>query len=287
MDETEIPAPDGVAQTHGSEASQVITPPHDASPDRQAEGGERSRTVPYGALAEERARRKELQRELQEAATARGRLQDRLDALHAIAAQTGRPSHPAATDGSDAGTPAVEDAGAGPVMTPEVDGAFRTQVLQSVRSYAAERPDFMDAYVHARQARVAELTSLGYGPEEALAITFDNEREIINNAFAAGRNPAQVIYDFAIRRGYRPAGEAQLSAAPSQIPLAKPAGRARPMSEAEKIALAARGQSASKSLSAAGGAATGTLTLEALAGMSDEEFAEATKGDRWQRLLHG
>ena len=57
------------------------------------------------------------------------------------------------------------------------------------------------------------------------------------------------------------------------------------MSEAEKVALAARGQAASKSLSNAGGGSTGTLTLEALAGMSDDEFAEATKGDRWQKLL--
>ena len=59
------------------------------------------------------------------------------------------------------------------------------------------------------------------------------------------------------------------------------------MSEAERVALAARGQASSKSLSAAGGGATGTLTLEALAGMSDDEFGEATKGDRWQKLLKG
>lgn len=59
------------------------------------------------------------------------------------------------------------------------------------------------------------------------------------------------------------------------------------MSEAEKVALAARGQAASKSLSNAGGGSTGTLTLEALAGMSDDEFAEATRGERWQKLLKG
>jgi hypothetical protein len=64
-----------------------------------------------------------------------------------------------------------------------------------------------------------------------------------------------------------------------------PPGSAPAMSEAEKVALAARGQAASKSLSNAGGGSAGTLTLEALAGMSDEEFAEATKGDRWQKLL--
>jgi hypothetical protein len=59
------------------------------------------------------------------------------------------------------------------------------------------------------------------------------------------------------------------------------------MSEADKVALAARGQAASKSLSAVGGGPTGSLTLEVLAGMNDDEFAEATRGDRWQRLLRG
>src|SRR5688500_9209801 len=45
------------------------------------------RTVPYGALAEERARRKELQRELQGAVEAQQRLQGRLDVLHDLVQQ--------------------------------------------------------------------------------------------------------------------------------------------------------------------------------------------------------
>src|SRR5688572_24591836 len=47
------------------------------------------RTVPYGALAEERARRKELQRELQNAIESQQRLQGRLDLLHELAQQQG------------------------------------------------------------------------------------------------------------------------------------------------------------------------------------------------------
>jgi hypothetical protein len=167
------------------------------------------------------------------------------------------------------------------------DGAFRTRLLQSVRSYAAERPDFMDAYQHAREARVSELSALGYTAEEATAITFDNELELIRNAYAAGRNPAELIYQYAAHRGYQPGGSPELHAGLQpglrmQAPVASPVGG---MTEAEKVALAARGQAGAKSLSSAGGGAVGTLTLEALASLSEEEFAEATRGDRWQKLL--
>jgi hypothetical protein len=244
---------------------------------------ERQRTVPYGALAEERARRKELQRELQSAIDSQQRLQGRLDLLHELAQQQG------AAEVNTEPEVALEHADARhddlPAEAPLSDadsqaGAqFRTQVMHSVLDVMRERPDFLAAYQYARQARVSELCALGYAPQEALAITFDNEAEIIGNAFAAGHNPAQVIYDYAQRHGYRG------GPGPVQHGTRMPPGPAPAMSEAEKVALAARGQAASKSLSNAGGGSAGALTLEALAGMSDEEFAEATKGDRWQKLL--
>lgn len=249
---------------------------------------ERARTVPYGALAEERTRRKELQRELQESLDVRQRLQERLDALHQLAVQQAPATSDTESEPAQA-FPAADAAENASVVadSPDAigDDAFRTQVLQSVRSYARERPDFLAAYQHARNARIAELSMVGYAPEEALAITFDNELEVIRNAYATGRNPARVIYDYAVQRGYRagvPDGE---SSGGGQAPLQRPVTGA--MSEADKVALAARGQAGAKSLSSAGGGTAGTLTLDTLASLSDEEFAEATKGDRWQRLLRG
>ena len=282
MDDTEVLASDGMSHMQEGEPNQTVLPPKEVAPDKP-DAAERARTVPYGALAEERSRRKELQRELQESAGIRQRLQERLDALHTLAGQAAQ----AAPDMDEGTAPSIDGATTRATAGAEASSAFRTQVLQSVRHYAAERPDFMDAYQHARQARVEELTALGYGQDEAQAITFDNELEVINSAFAAGRNPAQVIYDFAVGRGYRPVGASERVAGTGQGPAVRPIGGAAPMTEAQKIALAARGQAAAKSLSAAGGGATGTLTLEALAGMSDEEFAEATRGERWQRLLRG
>jgi hypothetical protein len=155
--------------------------------------------------------------------------------------------------------------------------------MQSVRDVLRERPDFRAAYQHARQARVSELVALGYTPDEALGITFDNEVEIIQSAYRNGWNPAQVIYEYGQRRGY---GGGSPRAGSQFIQHDRGHRRSIP-TEAEKVALAARGQVASKSLSTAGGGSTSTLTLEALAGMSDDEFAEATRGDRWQKLLRG
>jgi hypothetical protein len=246
----------------------------------------RQQTVPYGALAEERGRRKELQRELQAVIESQQRLQGRLDLLHELAHKQGAAEPGASGEASPEhrDNPPHDDAPRElPLSDPEAqaESQFRTQLMHSVRDVMRDRPDFLAAYRHARQARVSELCTLGYSPQEALAITFDNEAEIISNAYASGHNPAQVIYDYAQRHGYRgrSAGGPEHRAAG----LAPRSGSA--MSEVEKVVLAARGQAASKSLSNAGGGSTGTLTLEALAGMSDEEFAEATKGDRWQKLL--
>lgn len=273
MDQTDVP-PTDPAPSLSIDVPQIAPSVIDDAPLPVDDTARGNRTVPYGALAEERGRRKELQRELQNTLEAQQKLQERLDLLQEVARQ----------QGGESGTePPVEKEAAPPVVeTPHEDSgaahttaAFRTQVMRSVQEFANSRPDFLPAYEHARQARVAELMSLGYAPEEALGITFDNEMEIIQHAYATGRNPAEVIYRYAAQRGFQGTSPTRSTAAPG------------PMSEAEKVALAARGQAASKSLSAAGGGSTGNLTLEALAGMSDEEFAEATKGDRWQRLLRG
>src|SRR5688572_21938537 len=275
----------------GSPPIPLESPENDLPPETAFGGEDRTsfrqqRTVPYGALAEERARRKELQRELQSAIESQQRLQGRLDLLHELAQQQGSVEAGAGGEASpEHGDDLQHNDASGespiPDLDPQAGAQFRTQLMHSVRDVMRERPDFLAAYQHARQARVSELCALGYAQEEALAITFDNEAEIIGNAYASGHNPAQLIYDYAQRHGYRGglAGRSVQRTA-DVAPRSAPA-----MSEAEKVALAARGQATSKSLSNAGGGSTGTLTLEALAGMSDEEFAEATKGDRWQKLL--
>lgn len=249
---------------------------------QEAAGSGRARMVPYGALAHERGRRRDLQRALEQALGSQQALRDQLDQMRSVERTGIAPAiHGTSPDNqpsADAGPPDI--AGEQPVTVDPAEDAYRTQILSAVRSFAAIRPDFQAAYAHARASRIGELMDLGYAREEALGITFDNEREVIASALASGSNPAQVIYEYALRRGYRSGPEAE---APGRgpSPAAAPAG----LSEAEKVALAARGQAGAKSLSSAGGAPPSNLSIEALASLGDEEFAEATKGEKWRKLL--
>ena len=110
--------------------------------------------------------------------------------------------------------------------------------------------DQQAAYRHARFHRVNELIDAGYGLDQAVAITNANEMEIRARAAEAGSDPMDAIYRYAVLNGY-------------QGGLMQPAGVSEPgvgSDEADR-------------------------RLTALVGLSDEAFAEATKGDRWQRLL--
>jgi hypothetical protein len=88
--------------------------------------------------------------------------------------------------------------------------------------------------------------------DQAIEITNANEGEIRTRAAAAGRDPMDVIHDYAARNGYR-----------RQVSQGGVGGR--------------------------GGTdhAGAVEPMAALATMSDEAFAEATKGDAWRRLMAG
>lgn len=116
--------------------------------------------------------------------------------------------------------------------------------------------DEQAAYRHARFHRVSELIDLGYSLDQALGITNANEAEIRAKAVAAGRDPMQPIYEYAVRNGYRPAPPERV------VKVRSSQGR-------HGTSMRGRDQS----------------VAEALAQMSDEAFAEATEGDRWQRLM--
>lgn len=127
------------------------------------------------------------------------------------------------------------------------------------RQRAAEElwVDQQAAYRHARLHRVGELIDAGYGLDQAVAVTNANEAEIRVRAAEAGSDPREAIYRYAVLNGYQ--GHR------SMPPIAVPQSRT-----AEEPGAASDDPS---------------HHLAALARLSDEAFAEATKGDRWQKLL--
>jgi len=81
------------------------------------------------------------------------------------------------------------------------------------------------------------------------------EGQLVGRALRAGKNPAQVVYEFAQHRGYKPNGEA------------------KPSEEGDKLERFKAGAEASKSLSGAGAKSEGTMTLERLAELADSDPA--------------
>ncbi len=119
------------------------------------------------------------------------------------------------------------------------------------RQQEAGLADMRNAYRHARMHRVGELVDVGYSLDQAIAITDANEAEIRERSQSAGRNPNAVIYEYAIRHGYRPRPASPENKGPAARAAKPPAVNA----------------------------------LERLASLPDDAFAEATRGDRWERLL--
>lgn len=134
--------------------------------------------------------------------------------------------------------------------------AARDIAAQEQRRVTQERwIDEQAACRHARFHRVAELMDVGYALDQAVAITNANEADIRARAAAAGRDPMEAIYRYAMLNGYR----------------GVPPERQRPTTHNRPAGTNVRGGHSS--------------TMEALAQLSDEAFEEATSGERWQRLM--
>jgi hypothetical protein len=136
--------------------------------------------------------------------------------------------------------------------------AARDVAEQEWRQAAEEHwVDQQAAYRHARFHRVNELIDAGYGLDQAVAITNANEMEIRARAAEAGSDPMEAIYRYAVLNGY-------------QGDLMQPVDVSEQRSTAKEPGI---------------GSDDAAQRLAALAALSDEAFAEATKGERWQRLL--
>jgi hypothetical protein len=138
-------------------------------------------------------------------------------------------------------------------------------------------PDYDDASGHLRSLRDAQLVAYGVSdPQERLNIIAQDAITIAAQALSTGKNPAQVIYDMAKASGYQGKTPVATQAAPQS---------GKGPSEEEKVKKAAKWQVAGGSLGQMNGASQTPTTLEMISRMSDDEFAEATKGEKWRKLF--
>jgi hypothetical protein len=133
-------------------------------------------------------------------------------------------------------------------------------MVQSEARYRQEKPDYDDAINHVIHMRANELALYGLAPAQIQRTIAEEATEIIRSAVQQGRDPAELGYQIALSRGYRPAeGDGKTEA--------KPNGGAQATIDA-----IARAKASGKSLGSGGGGSPKALTAEALAALSDDEF---------------
>jgi uncharacterized membrane-anchored protein YhcB (DUF1043 family) len=222
--------------------------------------------VPSSRLREEAAKRREAEERYQRDI---GKLQERLDALQR--AMQPKPEETKAPDWDtaplDAGKALAEKVQRIEQQTvqQQQEANFKRVYSAKAAEFAAETPDFQQAYQHYTTSLVNELRATGLPDPEGEALRL--ETVIAINALNAGINPAQRIYELGKLRGYAPkAAEA-------------------PSSDATKtVETLQRGTAAARSIGGAGAAPANTLTLNRLLEMDDDDFAKVSDRD-WRKAM--
>lgn len=132
-----------------------------------------------------------------------------------------------------------------------------------------ETPDYGDAIKFLDESRVRELQVFGADEGQARQQAIQERIQAALKWAHEGRNPAELAYGFAKARGYQGKAAQQAQQSP-----------------ADKIAAQQRGTAAARSLGGGGGVTAGKLTAEALANMSDEDFAKVSEA-QFRQVMGG
>ena len=285
------PAPPAAAESEHDPEPQTTEQPDQPQ--------KRDKTVPYGALAEERAKRKALEERLAKAEDERiraARLEERYDLL-LKAAQASQPPAPAPVEEPvpDFNTdPAANIEARFTRMQKELAesrealqqiNAQRTQETQlsqlrawgaaQENEFAARQADYAAAANHLRAAREAQLQELGITNKAERDRYIANDiTQIAMRAAQDGSNFAEKIYNLSKSFGYQPpaaAPAAPPAAATTSIPSIEDV-LAAPATQEERRAQLTRGKEMATTLSGPGAAPPGKLTPERIATMSEREF---------------
>jgi len=149
--------------------------------------------------------------------------------------------------------------------------------MQSYRGHVQEftqsNPDFHDAYQFLLQNRKAEYEMAGYSENDVNQLLHEDEAAIVANAMKNERNPAETIYQLAKLRGYAVKANQKNHESDKQTKIKE---------NEKKIHNLERGMAASRSINAAGGSnARNNLTLEDVADMSEDEIGSVD----WEQLM--
>lgn len=242
-----------------------------ADPDQQQP--EEQRQVPQQALHAEREKRKGIEAQLKQA-------QEQLQRINELRTKLSTPQNPApeaqqqpiddpnGVEHLKARLAALEGHTEQQNRSQQLAQAddYEMQVLsqqatQDEVSFRTVKPDYDDAINHLVSTRARELQAYGLDPVSIQNTVRDEAADIVRTAISQGRSPAELSYQIAEFRGYRPSAPQQQAPAP-----------ATNTAQATLDAIA-RGRAASKSPGQGGGAAPTTLNAATVAQMGDDEFA--------------
>lgn len=274
----------------------------------EGEGDGRQRMVPHGALHEERQARRqeraEFEARLKTAEETNAKIMDRFEKfVAAIQPKAPEPEAPKEPDFQE--DPAgwikfqMEDKGktieelrkeiselkTGNQQRTEVES--RQATIRDVMNYAvakendfkAKTPDYDAASDYLVESQRFELELNGLTADQVEQQIQFARLSIAAAAKQKGTNPAELIYQMAQKRGYKPQQDAEGEGGGEQQQQQQ-----RPSAEA-RLAAARKGQQQSGGLSGARGNAPAGLTVQALLEMSDAEFDEATSTPEGRKLM--
>ena len=241
----------------------------DTSPDSSPSQDKNQRMVNYGALSEERGKRKELESKL---AQMEGRFQEFMERA--------APKEPEATIPEFDEDPAEHLRMSQEVTQRTVQSlaeqqaqeveqryqrqqidAFAGRLKESEADFAKANPSYEDAASFLRDSRKAEYKMLGWQEHEVESKLIEETIMLGIDAERRGISPAQRFYDIAKGRGFQPKAGS-------------------PVSNLQQV----KDNQGTTSLGS-NGVSPRRATLADLADMNDDEFDKATDGDNWKRLL--
>ena len=265
--EAAAPAPEPVAAEPAPEPAVEPAQPQETATEQD------DRRVPLKALQEERQKRAEYERKLDEAVRRMAELEQRVPKAPE---PTPEPEPDPETDPIGALKHAREQLRRMQDETAQTQRVAQLNAIayQSATAFKEQAPDYPDAYRYAINSRAQELAALGTPQNDIPHILQGEELSLIDTAIRNNRNPAEAIYQFAKARGFN--ATAPAPAAPAPVPPPAPASVNPPALQQAKQAVAA-------SAAASGApAAKGEMSVNDIANLKGAAFDAA-----WNKLFGG
>lgn len=240
----------------------------------QPEKPKEENKVNYGALHEERMRRKEASERAKRAEERAAELERQLQRFMQPRQEENLDDDPVET--LKQRQDRIEKflaAQANQSIEQSNDAKYWNKVKESELAYKRDVPDFDDAVKFLADSRLDELKDLGWSDAEAQKVLKDEIKWIADKAYADEVNPAERFYNLAKRRGYNSQAK----------------GEPKDISADEKLDNIKRGMETNKQLPPSSKSVRQDLTAEALADMNIDAlgnlYGESEFDKAWKKLF--